>query len=151
MPSPFSPQSNEPLPDPSLIFISQTNTCEEILVKIQSTAVTEEGLNLQFDKNTCSQCGVRVGEVKSQWMTCYFGEDLTDSIPYEESTCHPQFIPKYRRIDKFWGGLKYLMSFKWVVRKPWPIFVGEKMHAESYPPLRDVCRWAKSLRKRTFL
>ena len=134
-----SPLSDEPLPDPPLVFISQTNTCEEILVKIKSATVVEEGLNLQIDKNTCSQCGVKIGEVKGQRVTCYFGEDLTNGIPYEESTCHPQFIPKYRRIDKFWGGLKYLMSFKWVVRKPWPIFVGEKCIACGELPTTQGC------------
>jgi hypothetical protein len=134
-----TPLSNEPLPDPPLVFISQTNTCEEILVKIKSAAVTEEGLNLQIDKNTCSQCGVKIGEVKGQRVTCYFGEDLTNGIPYEESTCHPQFIPKYRGIDKFLGGLKYLMTFKWVVRKPWPVFVGEKCIACGELPTTQGC------------
>ena len=134
-----SPLSDEPLPDPPLVFISQTNTCEEILVKIKSAAVAEEGLNLQIDKNTCSQCGVKIGEVKGQRVTCYFGEDLTNGIPYEESTCHPQFIPKFRRIDKFWEGLKYLMAFKWVVRKPWPVFVGEKCIACGELPTTQGC------------
>ncbi len=134
-----SPLSDEPLPDPPLVFISQTNTCEEILAKIQSASVAQEGLNLQIDKNTCSQCGVKIGEIKGQRVTCYFGEDLTNGIPYEESTCHPRFIPKYRRIDKFWGGLKYLMSFKWVVRKSWPVFVGEKCIACGELPTTQGC------------
>lgn len=118
--------SDDPLPDPPLVFISQTNTCEEILAKIKKAAVVEDGLNLQIDKNTCSQCGVKIGVVKGQRVTCYFGEDLTNGIPYEESTCHPHFIPKYTRIDKIWGGFKHFVSLQWVVGKPWPVFVGEK-------------------------
>ena len=147
-----NPQSNDPLPDLPLIFISQTNTCEEILAKIQSTTVAEEGLNLQIDKNTCSQCGVKIGEVKGQRVTCYFSEDLTNGIPYDESTCHPKFIPRYRGIDKFWGGFKYLVSFKWMALKPWPVFVGEKCIACGELPNKPGCmQVGKEYRKKKLI
>lgn len=131
--------SEDPLPDPPLIFISQTNTCEEILEKIKRTTVTQEGLYLKIDPNTCSQCGVKIGVVKGQRVTCYFGEDLMNGIPYEESTCHPYFIPKYTRIDKIWSGFMHFVSLKWMVGKPWPVLIGEKCVACEGEPNRQGC------------
>lgn len=140
--------SDDPLPDPPLIFISQTNTCEEILAKVKEAAVVEDGLNLQIDKNTCSQCGVKIGIVKGQRVTCYFGEDLTDGIPYEESTCHPHFIPKYTRIDKIWGSFKYFASLQWIVGKSWPVFAGEKcIECGELPNTQGCMQVAKEYRK----
>ena len=121
------PQSN-PLPDPPLIFLSLTDTCEQILDKIKGATVEQEGLHLQIDPSTCAECGVKIGVVKGQRVTCYFGEDPANAIPYEESTCHPCFIPKYSRIDKIWGGFKYIVTLGWI-SDPWPVFVGEKCAA----------------------
>ncbi len=123
-----NPPPNNPLPDPPLIFISLTDTCEQILAKIKGATVEQEGLHLQIDPSTCAECGVKIGVVKGQRVTCYFGEDPANAIPYEESTCHPCFIPKYSRIDKIWGGFKYIVSFGWI-SDPWPVFVGEKCAA----------------------
>ena len=41
------PMSDESLPDPPLIFISQTHTCEEILMMVQNASVAEEELTLR--------------------------------------------------------------------------------------------------------
>ena len=68
-----------PLPDPPLIFISLTNTCEEILDKVKKAGVEEEGLHLQIDPNTCAVCGVKIGMVKGKRVTCFFGEDFKNA------------------------------------------------------------------------
>ena len=125
-----------PLPDPPLIFISLTNTCEEILDKVKKAGVEEEGLHLQIDPNTCAVCGVKIGMVKGKRVTCFFGEDF---IPYEESTCHPYLIPKYSRIDKIWEGFKHVVTYPWT-REPWPVFVGEKCAACEGPPNTRGCK-----------
>ena len=124
-----NPPPTNPVPDPPLIFLSLTDTCEEILEKIKRTTVEEEGLYLKIDENTCAECGVKIGMVKEQRVTCYFGEDMSNAIPYEESTCHPFFVPRFTRIDKIWGGFRYVVSLGWITGDPWPIFVGEKCAA----------------------
>ena len=135
-----NPPPNDPLPDPPLIFISLTDTCEEILDKIKGATVQQEGLNLEIDPSTCAECGVKIGIVKGQRVTCYFGDDFTNAaIPYEESTCHPCFIPKYSRFDKFWGSFKYVVSFRWAMGDEWPSFVGEKCAACGGAPNRRGC------------
>ena len=83
-------------------------------------------MHLEIDPSTCAECGVKIGVVKNQRVTCYFGEDPSNAIPYDESTCHPYFVPKYSRIDKIWGGFKYVVSLGWITGEPWPVFVGEK-------------------------
>ena len=141
----FSSTSERPLPDPPLIFISLTNSCEEILAKVQSVPVQQEGLHLQFDPNTCAECGVRIGVVKGQRVTCYFGEDFTNAIPYEESTCHPFFVPRYTRIDKIWGGFKHIVTFRWATGEAWPVFEGEKCVSCLKMPNTRGCMKVKSI------
>ena len=141
----FSSTSERPLPDPPLIFVSLTNTCEEILAKIQSVPVQQEGLYLQFDPNTCAECGVKIGVVKGQRVTCYFGEDFANAIPYEESTCHPFFVPRYTRIDKIWGGFKHIVTFRWATGEAWPVFDGEKCVSCLKVPNTRGCMKVKSI------
>jgi hypothetical protein len=104
-----SRMSDESLPDPPLIFISQIHTCEEILEKIQNASVAEEELTLETNKMSCCNCGMKVGEIRGQRVVCYFGEELMDSIPYMESTCHPEIISKYTRAEKIFGGIKQVI------------------------------------------
>lgn len=110
------------VPDPPLIFISMTDSCEKILEKVKRAYDTDVRLNLEFDPKTCAHCGVRFGMVKGQRVTCHF---QSNTIPYEESTCHPRFVAKYTRADKVWGEFKHVVLFKWV-KNPWPVFTGEE-------------------------
>lgn len=121
-----SPIPDESFPDPPLIFISQTHTCEEILEKIQNASVAEKELTLQTNKMLCCHCGMKAGEVKGQRVVCYFGEDMMDSIPYEESTCHPEVIPMYTRAEKIVGSIKQM-----VVGGDLPKFEGKKCIARG--------------------
>ena len=118
----FSPAPNEVVPDPPLIFISMADSCEKILEKVKGAYGTDVGLNLEFDRSTCVHCGVKIGTVKGQKVTCHFKSNM---IPYEESLCHPKLVAKYSRADKAWGEFKHVVLFKWV-RHPWPVFVGEE-------------------------
>ena len=77
--------------DPPLIFISLTDTCEQILAKIKAATVQQY---LQFDHQSCTQCGIKIEIVNDQRVLCYMGEGLSNAIPYKESTCHPKFFPK---------------------------------------------------------
>ena len=116
-----APSDND-VPDPPLIFISLTDSCEKILEKVKGAYDADVRLNLEFDPKTCAHCGVKIGMVKGQRVTCHF---QSNTIPYEESTCHPRFVAKYTRADKVWGEFKHVVLFKWV-KNPWPVFTGEE-------------------------
>ena len=118
----FSSIPGEPVPDPPLIFISMTDSCEKILEKVKGAYNTDVRLNLEFDPATCAHCGVKIGMVKGQRVTCHF---KSNTISYEESTCHPRLVAKYSRADKVWGEFKHVVLFKWV-KNPWPVFIGEE-------------------------
>lgn len=116
-----APSDND-VPDPPLIFISLTDSCEKILEKVKGAYDADVRLNLEFDPKTCAHCGVKISMVKGQRVTCHF---QSNTIPYEESTCHPRFVAKYTRADKVWGEFKHVVLFKWV-KNPWPVFTGEE-------------------------
>lgn len=129
----FSSIPDDPVPDPPLIFISMTDSCERILEKVKSAYNTDVSLNLEFNPTTCTHCGIKVGVVKGQKVTCHFN---TDTIPYEESTCHPKLVAKYSRANKVWGEFKHVMLFKWV-KNPWPVFTDEVCaHCKGSPDTR---------------
>lgn len=118
----FSPAPNETVPEPPLIFVSMVDSCEKILEKVKGAYKEDVSLNLKFDHSTCAHCGVKIGMVKGQKVTCHFKSNM---IPYDESLCHPKLVAKYSRADKVWGEIKHVVLFKWV-RHPWPVFVGEE-------------------------
>ena len=118
----LSPDLAKSVQCPPLIFISLTDSCEKILEKVRGAYETDVSLNLEFDPKTCANCGVKIGVVKDQKVTCHF---KSNTIPYEDSTCHPKLVAKYSRADKVWGEFKHVVLFKWV-RNPWPVFVGEE-------------------------
>ena len=82
------------LPTPPIIFISMTDTCEEILEKVMSAPVETDGtLQLQFNSKTCSKCGIETG-INSE--VCEYREP--GQIPWakatacEETLCHPDIV-----------------------------------------------------------
>ena len=66
----------------------------------------------EFQKNVCSRCS---GEVR--YTTSPSGEAapigvLKDGkfVKYEESVCHPCFVPKYSKAEKIIGGLSHIAT-----------------------------------------
>ena len=66
--------------------------------------------------------GIRYTDVCSLWqqnkncqvsekIAVYVDETETNTIPYEESTCHHLFLPKYTKIEKILGGIVHLTPF----------------------------------------
>lgn len=74
-----------------IIFISLAESCESILEKVKGATVSCDGLKLRFNPSTCASCGVRIGSLIGEKVTCSTPQDPEGSIPYEESTCHPAF------------------------------------------------------------
>ena len=110
---------------PPIVFISMNDTCEEIYRKIHSAPVIFDCVRLAFDYRTCACCGIKVkflGEGKEEVkVACYAGEDPSNSIPYEESLCHPLIISKYQTITKVVGSIAHFITAKRFLGK-WPDF-----------------------------
>ena len=99
------------LPQPPFLFISMAETCETILANVQNTRVTCESITFQFDTQICARCRSKTKIVKSERVSVYTNETESSIIPYEESTCHPLFVPKYTDVVRFIGGIVYVFSF----------------------------------------
>jgi len=125
MDSVFPQTPGEPIHVPPIIFISLTDSCETILNKVQEAPVACGNLQLHFDPSTCADCGMKIGEVGGEKVACCFGEDWSDAVPYNESTCHPLFVPKHSTFDKFRDCVVYVVTFQWARGRKWPIFEGE--------------------------
>lgn len=129
------------LPEPKvpIIFISLAESCESILKKIQDAEVEcKEGLRLQFNPNTCSQCGMKIGSIRGEKVVCSFEENpsLSSSIPYNESTCHPAF--KYSLLRLLLG-----RTISKVISHKWPSYKEEYCIACNERPFTPGCMQVK--------
>ncbi len=98
------------LPEPPFLFISMADTCETILTNVKSACVACDYVNLQFNTLICARCSSKTKTVESQRVAVYTDESEINTIPYNESTCHPLFIPKYTDVIRFFGGIVYVIS-----------------------------------------
>lgn len=91
---------------PPIIFISMAESCESILEKVKGAPVeSDEGLELEFDPNTCINCGIKSAIIKGENVACYFPTgDMSEAIPYDESHCHPAIVPRFSTYlrNPFW-------------------------------------------------
>ena len=115
------------LPSPPTVFISMMDTCETILGNVMGANVTCDHVKLEFDTQMCSHCGSKTKTVQSDKIAVYVDEKETNTIPYDESTCHPLFLPKYTKVEKILGGIVHLTPFGRYFQN-WPRF-GE-LHEE---------------------
>ena len=68
---------------PPITFLPLSDTCEQLLTKIQGAAVQHKYLQLPVDHQSCTQCGIKIGVVQGQHVMCYMYVDGS-TIPYEE-------------------------------------------------------------------
>lgn len=111
------------VPNPPVIFVSLTETCESILEKVKATDVVRDGLQLQLDPSVCARCSMKIGSLNGERVAGMFGRDWSQSILYEHSLCHPILVPKYTKLQKVKEGVAYtvktvLSRDKW----NWPDF-----------------------------
>ena len=111
------PKEKDNLPTPPIVFVSMTDSCETIFEKINRAVVTTktDEIQLKFNPMMCTRCGIKAKIIKSEKIAVYTDESETSTIPYEESTCHPMLVPKYKlrsllevwltssRSECFWG------------------------------------------------
>ena len=112
---------SEPLPKPPIVFVSMFDSCEAIFDKIHRAPVAKNMVRLVFDSETCARCGIKTKMLGKDKVACYFGQNTSNTIPFEESTCHPLFMPKYSKLVKVLGGIAHLLTFQVFMGK-WPSF-----------------------------
>ena len=106
-------------PCPPIIFISLYDTGESILKKIKETEVAQGSLQLQLSSSICALCSSTIGERDGEKVACIPGHDTSKQIKlYEDSHCHPVFLPKYTTFQKITGGISYAVKTV-VLRKQW--------------------------------
>ncbi len=115
------------LPDPPVIYVSMADTCEAVLAKVMNAPVACDHIALEFDTLICARCGSKAKVVKSEKVAVYTDETETNTIPYDESACHPLFIPKYTKVDRILGGIAHLVTFGQFLGR-WPSF--RSLHEE---------------------
>ena len=132
-------------PKVPIIFISLAESCESILTKVKGAKVSCDGLKLNFNPNTCANCGIKIGLVNGERVACSFQEDFDSSIPYEESTCHPAF--KVSLLRKITGSTIFGM-----ISRRWPSYKEEYCIKCNSSPFMHGCtqvngeyktRWGK--------
>ena len=122
------------VPNPPIVFISQLDSCDNILRKIKQSKVIQEGAWLTFNPSTCARCGIHIGrltsprqakasEVQDNIAICT-NKAGTVAVPYDESTCHPMLVPKYHKAWCILGGIAHLLTLKMFINH-WPYFGNE--------------------------
>lgn len=101
---------DEDLPEPAFLFISMNDTCETILENVKGSQVASEYVTLELDTQMCARCGSKVHSVKAEKIAVCSDERGEGAIPYDESTCHPLFIPKHSRVTRILGGIVYVVT-----------------------------------------
>lgn len=95
-PSPCRPPLNPPV-----VFISLLDTGKSIVEKIKNAEVQEESLKLTFDPGVCVKCSCTIQWLEKEKVECIpVGRDESEVIPYDDSVCHPIFLPRNRRPHK---------------------------------------------------
>jgi len=104
----FKSKSGE-VPLPPILYLSINDTGDKILKKIKSTeVVNQHGLKLDFQKDTCARCALRVSVLCGK-RVC-FTDDDSPNQEYEDTKCHPLILPKYTKLTRFFGGVAYVVT-----------------------------------------
>ena len=121
-----NPDEVQDIPQPPIIYLSLEESNSDVLRRLQETKVARmDGLQLHFHENTCAQCSLKFSLYKTPT-----GFEPVVSIqesdgrlsPYDQSQCHPLIIPKYSKVEKFFGGVAYivLLGIPKLAGNPWP-------------------------------
>ena len=109
------------LPDPPVVYISMADTCEAVYATVMGARVACDHIRLELDTLICARCGSRAKLVNSEKVAVYTDETETNTKPYEESKCHPLFIPKYTKVDRILGGIAHVITLGRFLGR-WPNF-----------------------------
>ncbi|XP_064390331.1 uncharacterized protein LOC135338205 [Halichondria panicea] len=122
-----NPDEVQDIPEPPIIYLSLEESNSDVLKRLQKTEVANmDGLQLHLHENTCACCSLKLGVYKTP--TGFEPVSIQESdgslSPYDQSQCHPLIIPKYSKVEKFFGGVAYivLLGIPLLAGNPWPGF-----------------------------
>ena len=100
---------------PPLIYIAFTDTGKDILEAIKAAEVkSNKGIEVKFRDNVCAKCAALTRFVVPPGSSQPARVDVINvdgiSIKYEDSKCHPKFVPKYTKSQKVWGGIGHIFT-----------------------------------------
>ena len=98
---------------PPIVYISINDEGKSIRQKLSEADVLDASeLVLNTLDSTCINCSAIIRELKIQSNKHLFVIDPSNgkNIAYEDSTCHPLFIPKYSKVEKFFGGVSNALT-----------------------------------------
>ena len=133
-------------PDPPIIYVSLEESGMEIYDKLISLDVEQkEGLKLKFDEGACARCALKVGYYMKEKVVCIMDDNATQKrMAYDESKCHPLIKPKYSKLQRFAGGIAYvvLLGIPKLAGASWPGFFcrDEECAGCGKPPGSEGCK-----------
>ncbi len=95
---------------PPIVYIGLHDSPEETLTKVKKALLKESILPLQFSDDVCALCSFKILYAdENNERICVVDAD-GNRIPYEQSKCHPKFVPKYSNAAKFVGGVAHVAT-----------------------------------------
>ena len=132
-------------PNPPVIYVSLEETGIEIYKKLTVLDMEhKDGLQLKFDEGACARCALKVGYYMGEKVVCIMDDNgMQKRMAYDESKCHPLIKPKYSQLEKFVGGIAYivLLGIPKLVGATWPGFFNsdEECANCNRPPGSEGC------------
>ena len=99
---------------PPIVYISIKDDGKRVRELIESAEVIDKSkLHLNVLNDTCINCAAKIHHINTKKDNISWVIDPNDGerIDYENSYCHPLFIPKYTTLIKMVGGVIILLSF----------------------------------------
>ena len=101
---------DEAISCPPIIYVGLNDSPKKTLAKVQRASILKESiLPLVFSEKVCGRCSYNIRYDDQNKEVCVFIKE-GETIPYEESVCHPYFIPKYNNAEKVIGGIGHIAT-----------------------------------------
>ena len=117
---------SEPPPCPPVLFIPWITDSSKLLREVKNVRVRDEAFKPKFRKEVCTKCAIALYWQGTSLLAAKVGKELHT---IEDSMCHPTFIPKYTKVERFFGGIAHVVVLGFAkvhelrTKKPtWPGF-----------------------------
>ena len=98
---------------PPIVYISLNDDGSTVRKKFsRADVLTKSELSFKILSNTCINCAAKIQVVNTRNESFRIVIDPSDgrNTRYEDSLCHPAFIPKHSRMKKFIGGISIILT-----------------------------------------
>ena len=114
---------------PPVVYIAVNDSDDEVLFKIKEAEILEDIVFVpQFEDHTCARCAIKFGHNLENTKSFVIDEQYTTT--YENTKCHPCFVPKYSSDERIVGGFAHMATLGLALvyeaatkRKTWPWFI----------------------------